>query len=216
MRESISSRASETSATGTSGPDMDTYSIELYGLKRTLPLVHIGRATKLANFTLLGDIELVDALADAFTAKFNKYTFDYLVAVEVKVVPLVHGIAKRLGHKRFVVCLKRVKPYMVHPTIMRPPASYPKHVLPLVINGNDAAFLKGKRVIVMDDVVSTGMTMRLMHALMEKVGAQWLLLQRASVRVNSFPSFLISFPSESCRLSRLRRICVLDSRSMRG
>ena len=122
---------------------MDTYSIELYGLKRTLPLVHIGRATKLANFTLLGDIELVDALADAFTAKFNKYTFDYLVAVEVKVVPLVHGIAKRLGHKRFVVC-------------------------------------------------------------------------RSSVRVNSFPSFLISFPSESCRLSRLRRICVLDSRSMRG
>lgn len=150
---------------------VDTYAIELYGLKRQLPLVHIGRQTKLANFTLLGDIELVDALADAFTKKFQSIGFDHMVAVEVKVVPLVHGIAKRLGHKRFVVCRKRVKPYMVDPIIMRPQPGYPKHVLPLVINGNDAQFLKGKRVIVMDDVVSTGMTMRLMHMLMEKVGA---------------------------------------------
>lgn len=150
---------------------METYTIELYGLKRTLPLVQIGRHTKLANFTLLGDIELVDALADAFTEKLRGFAFDYLVAVEVKVVPLVHGIAKQFGHKRFVVCRKRVKPYMEHPIIIRPPSDYPKHVLPLVINGRDAETLKGKRVIVMDDVVSTGMTMRLMHALMERVGA---------------------------------------------
>lgn len=147
------------------------YVIELYGLKRRLPLVHIGKHTKLANFTLLGDIELVDALADALTDKLKTYSFDQLVAVEVKVVPLVHGIAKRLGHKRFVVCRKRVKPYMVSPIILRPPANFPKHVLPLVINGNDATFLKGKRVVVVDDVVSTGMTMRLMHSLMQKIDA---------------------------------------------
>ncbi len=172
---------------------MDTYTIELYGLKRTLPLVHIGRATKLANFTLLGDIELVDALADAFTTKFKAYAFDYLVAVEVKVVPLVHGIAKRLGHKRFVVCRKRVKPYMVHPTIVRPSSNFPKHVLPLVINGNDAEFLRGKHVIVMDDVVSTGMTMRLMHALMEKIGATVVAsaaVLRQGEQFSQIPNFL--------------------------
>lgn len=150
---------------------METYTIELYGLKRSLPLVHIGKHTKLANFTLLGDIELVDSLADAFTQKFQAFSFDYLVAVEVKVVPLVHGIAKRLGHKRLVVCRRRVKPYMVGPIIEKPPPDYPKHVQQLVINGSDASFLKGKRVIAMDDVVSTGMTMRLMKLLMEKVGA---------------------------------------------
>lgn len=172
---------------------METYTIELYGLKRTLPLVHIGRATKLANFTLLGDIELVDALADAFTTKFKAYAFDYLVAVEVKVVPLVHGIAKRLGHKRFVVCRKRVKPYMVDPIIMRPPPNFPKHVLPLVINGNDAEFLHGKRVIIMDDVVSTGMTMRLMHALMERVGATVVAsaaVLRQGEQFSQIPNFL--------------------------
>lgn len=172
---------------------METYTIELYGLKRTLPLVHIGRQTKLANFTLLGDIELVDALADAFTEKLRALAFDYMVAVEVKVVPLVHGIAKRLGHKRFVVCRKRVKPYMVDPIIMRPPPDYPKHVLPLVINGRDTVFLKGKRVIVMDDVVSTGMTMRLMHALMEKVGATVVAcaaVLRQGEQFTQLPNFL--------------------------
>ena len=172
---------------------MDTYTIELYGLKRKLPLVHIGRETKLANFTLLGDIELVDALADAFTEKFQAFSFDYLVAVEVKVAPLVHGIAKRMGHKRFVVCRKRVKPYMVDPMILRPPPGYPKHVLPLVINGNDAAFLKSKRVIVMDDVVSTGMTMRLMYALMERVGATVVAsaaVLRQGEQFTQLPNFL--------------------------
>jgi adenine phosphoribosyltransferase len=150
---------------------VEYYTINLHGLIRTLPLVHVGKRTKLANFTLLGDIELVDALADSFTERFGAYEFDYMVAVEVKVVPLVHGIAKRLGHKRFVVCRKRVKPYMVDPIIARPLATFPKHVQPQVINGLDAAFLKGQRVIVMDDVVSTGMTMRLTHILMEQIGA---------------------------------------------
>jgi len=193
MLKNSSSRDWATSATGTSVPDMDTYTIELYGLKRKLPLVHIGRETKLANFTLLGDIELVDALADAFTEKFQAFSFDYLVAVEVKVAPLVHGIAKRMGHKRFVVCRKRVKPYMVDPMILRPPPGYPKHVLPLVINGNDAAFLKSKRVIVMDDVVSTGMTMRLMYALMERVGATVVAsaaVLRQGEQFTQLPNFL--------------------------
>lgn len=172
---------------------METYTIELYGLKRTLPLVHIGRQTKLANFTLLGDVELVDALADAFAEKFRKYRFDYLVAVEVKVVPLVHGIAKRLGHKRFVVCRKRVKPYMEHPIILRPPSGYPKHVLPLVINGIDADLLKDRSVVVMDDVVSTGMTMRLVHALMEKIGASVVAsaaVLRQGEQFHTLPNFL--------------------------
>ena len=150
---------------------METYTIELYGLKKTLPLVHIGKHTKLANFTLLGDIELVDALAEAFVEKFRAYSFDYLVAVDVKVVPLAHGIAKRLGHSRLVVLRRRVKPYMVEAIVVRPPPDFPKHVQQLVVNGADASLLKGKRAIVMDDVVSTGKTIELSHMLMDRVGA---------------------------------------------
>lgn len=150
---------------------MEYYALTLYGITRTLPLAHVGKQTKLANFTLLGDIELVDALADAFSEKLRSYTFDAIVGGGIKVVPLVHGIAKRLGHKRFVLCRKHVKPYMVEPVVLKPFANFPKHVQPLVINGADADFIRGKRVIVMDDVVSTGMTMRLIHALMERIGA---------------------------------------------
>jgi adenine phosphoribosyltransferase len=150
---------------------VEYYTLNLYGLTRKLPLVHASRQTKLANFSLLGDIELVDVLADAYTQKLNALSFDYLVAGGVKVVPLVHGIAKRLGHKRFVVCRKRVKPYMVDPVIFRPPSNFPKHVHPLIINGTDVTFLKNKKVVVIDDVVSTGMTMHLLHMLMKHIGA---------------------------------------------
>lgn len=150
---------------------MEYYTLTLYGLTRTLPLVQAGRQTKLANFTLLGDIELVDALADAFVKKLKPYTFDAIVGASVKVVPLVHGIAKRMGHKRFVLCRKHIKPYMVAPVVLKPFANFPKHVEPLVVNGADADYIRGKRVVVIDDVVSTGMTMRLMHGLMQKIGA---------------------------------------------
>lgn len=150
---------------------MDMYTISICGLQRSLPLAHVGKHTRLANFTFLGDIELVDRLADTFAEKLRLLAFDYVVGTDVKTVPLAHGIAKRLGHHRFVVCRKSVKPYMVNPIVLKPLEYYPKHIRPLVINGTDAALLRGKKVVVIDDVVSTGMTMRMMGGLMTRVGA---------------------------------------------
>lgn len=154
---------------------METYKLEICGLVRECPIVHINPKTRLANFTFLGDVELVDRLADTFAEKLSKIEFDYLVGTEVKAVPLIHGVAKRLGHKRFVECRKSIKPYMVNPTVLKPLDYFPKHVKPLVINGPDRELLKGKRVITMDAVVSTGVTMRMMRKLMEMVGATVVL-----------------------------------------
>ncbi len=150
---------------------MDMYTITLCGLQRSLPLTHVGRQTRLANFTFLGDVELVDRLADTFADKLRVIAFDYVVGTDVKTVPLVHGVAKRLGHSRYVVCRKSVKPYMVNPLIVKPQEHYPKHIQPLVLNRSDADLLRGKKVIVMDDVVSTGVTMRMVTGLMTQVGA---------------------------------------------
>lgn len=150
---------------------MEHFTLTVAGLTRQLPLSFVGRKTKLASFTVLGDVELVDALADTFTAKLKPLTFDYLVALEVKAVPLVHGVAKRLGHKKFVVCRKSIKPYMTSPIVRKPFPTMPKHVKPLVIRGKDAELLKGKRVVIMDDVISTGMTMQVADSLMEDIGA---------------------------------------------
>lgn len=150
---------------------METYTVTICGLTRELPLVHISRKTKLANFSFLGDVALVDKIADEFASRLKNVPFDYLVATEIKAVPLVHGVAKRLGHTKFVVCRKSVKPYMISPVIRKPLPHFPKHVQPMVINGPDATLLKGKKVVVIDDVVSTGVTMRMMKKILSDIGA---------------------------------------------
>ncbi|KKS41166.1 MAG: Phosphoribosyl transferase domain protein [Candidatus Gottesmanbacteria bacterium GW2011_GWB1_43_11] len=151
---------------------MEYYTLKLLGLTRKLPLMYVGKRTRLANLTVLGDVELVKKLADVLTAKLRAYDLDCVVGPQIKIVPLVHGIALRLGHKRFVVCRKTIKPYMVNPLILKPDSHVPKHIKQLVINGTDVQFLKNKRVALIDDVVSTGVTMRLLHKLMDKVGAR--------------------------------------------
>lgn len=151
---------------------MDFFELEICGLKRTLPVIQVGRTTKIASFSILGDVELVDKLADEIANKLKGKDFDYLVGPEVKVVPLIHGVAKRLGMKRFVVCRKSIKPYMISPVVVKPLSHFPKHSKPLVLDGRDAEILEGKRVFILDDVISTGVTMRMMSYLMEKVGAE--------------------------------------------
>lgn len=154
---------------------METYTLTLCGLTRELPIVQVSPKMRMANFSLLGDVELVDKLADTLAEKLRSYQFDYLVCPEVKVVPLTHGVAKRLGHKQFVVCRKSIKPYMVDPTILKPLDYFPKHIQPLVINGSDRELIAGKRVIIIDAVISTGVTIRMMRKLMEKIHANVVL-----------------------------------------
>ena len=153
---------------------MDYFTVEICGLSRRLPLMQVGRNTKIASFSILGDVELVDRLADEMAQRIKKLDiqFDYIVGPEVKAVPLIHGIAKRLGQKRFVVCRKSIKPYMVNPIKIIPLSYFPKHAKPLVVNGPDVELLRGKRVVIIDDVISSGVTMRMMSYLMEKVGAE--------------------------------------------
>ena len=151
---------------------MEYYTLDICGLKRDLPLIQVGRKTRLAQLSILGDVELVDCLTDKFAEKLKNIDVDYLVGPEVKVVPLLHEVAKRLGHQRYIVCRKKVKPYMVAPVILEPLPYFPKHVKQLVLNGSDAQLLKGRKVVVIDDVISTGVTMRMMLKLMEKVGAK--------------------------------------------
>ena len=151
---------------------MEYYTLQICGLTRRLPISHISKKTKLASFSILGDVELVDKLSDDFANKLKDKQIDYVVGSEVKAVPLLHGVALRLGHKQFMVCRKTVKPYMIQPVILKPQSHFPSHVKQLVLNGQDAQQLKGKRVVIIDDVISTGVTMRMMKKMMEKVGAE--------------------------------------------
>lgn len=151
---------------------MKFHELTLCGLQRKLPLTYVSKNTKLAQFSILGDVELVDKLADEVSNLLKTLDIDYIVGPEVKVVPLIHGIAKRLGHPRFIVCRKSVRPYMGKPIILKPLPHFPKHSKPLVISEEDALLIKNKNVAIIDDVISTGVTMRMMNKLMEKVGAK--------------------------------------------
>jgi len=151
---------------------VDYFDLKLCGLVRKLPLTHVGKNTRLANFSLLGDVELVAAVADELEKKLKKIKFDFLVGPEVKVVPLIAELAQRMKQKRFVICRKSVKPYMVSPVVLKPLSYFPKHIRQLVIDGSDSELLRGKKVVIIDDVVSTGVTMRMMKELAERVGAE--------------------------------------------
>jgi adenine phosphoribosyltransferase len=172
---------------------VDTYSLTLAGLTRQLPIVRVSPKMRMANFSLLGDVELVERLITVFVEKLQSYQFDYLVCPEVKVVPLVHGIAKRLHHKRFIVCRKSIKPYMVQPTILKPLDHFPKHVKPLVLDGPDRERIFGKRVVIVDAVTSTGVTMRMMNKLMMQVNAHIvcsIVVLKQGIQFDDMPNLL--------------------------
>ncbi|KPJ70462.1 hypothetical protein AMJ51_01790, partial [Microgenomates bacterium DG_75] len=118
-----------------------------------------------ASFNLLGDGELVEAVAKRLEKEIKKFDFDYLVGPEVKVVPLLQVLSKRLNKPRYVILRKNIMGYMTKPMTNK---SKPT----LVINGPDAQLLKGKKVVIVDDVVSTGRTIRVAREIMEMAGAE--------------------------------------------
>jgi len=151
---------------------MNYYTLEICGLKRKLPIKPIGRRTSLASFNLLGDVGLVEKMAGELTKKIKDWQFDYLVGPEVKVVPLIHELAVNLKQSTYIICRKSIKPHMVRPIVLKPLHHFPKHIQPLVIDGKDSQLIRGKRVVIVDDVVSTGVTMRMMKKMMDKAEAE--------------------------------------------
>ena len=144
---------------------MDHYTLEISGLTRKLPVVALGPNIKIASFNLLGDAELVEKTAKELRKKLRKLDFDAIAGPEVKVVPLLHALAKNLNHERYVVGRKKIHGYMTNPqTLDRKPT--------LVLNGPDAEFLRGKKVVVVDDVVSTGRTLKVMDDLITQSGGE--------------------------------------------
>ena len=132
------------------------YELEVCGLKRRLPLIQVKPDLWIASFVMLGDTQLVNVCAGALAARLAGYDFDFLVGPEAKAVPLLHALSAILGHRQYIVCRKSVKSYMQDPLIVETQSITTEGVQTLVLDGVDAARLRGKRVAVVDDVVSTG------------------------------------------------------------
>jgi len=152
-------------------PNHPTYEIEIAGLKRGLPLFEIKPGLKIAILNILGDTELVQACARALAAALEPIDYDILVTAEAKSIPLAYALSVETN-KPYVVLRKAYKLYMGAALIAETLSITTGEPQTLIMDEKDQELVKGKKVILVDDVISTGSTLQGMQMIMEKAGAK--------------------------------------------
>lgn len=152
-------------------PTRETYPIEIAGLHRELPLFEITHGLRIAVLNILGDTELVQACARSLAEKLGAKDYDCLVTAEAKSIPLVHALSVET-RKPYVVLRKVYRSYMGVTLSAQTLSITTGEPQILYLDEKDIDLLKGKRVILLDDVVSTGSTLHGMRRIMEKAGAR--------------------------------------------
>lgn len=147
-----------------------TYDLEVAGTVRTLPLIQVAPDTWIAYYYSLGDTEVIDRAARILAPKLKDC--DLFVTTETKGIPLAHAIATYLGLKPYVVCRKGIKPFMLSPLVVRYKPITARTEEELYLDGRDAMKLKGKRVGIIDDIISTGETLQAMVELVRQAGGE--------------------------------------------
>lgn len=148
----------------------DTYSVEIAGIKRDLRLFEIKPGLKIAILNILGDTELVQACAKALAEKLQGTDYDVLVTAEAKSIPLAHALSVET-RKPYVVLRKTYKPYMGAALEAETLSITTGQPQTLILDEKDVEMMKGKKVVILDDVISTGSTLQGMRMILEKAGA---------------------------------------------
>ena len=148
----------------------ETYSIEIAGLKRDLRLFQIKPGLRIAILNILGDTELVQACARELGRQLKNVKFDVLVTAEAKSIPLAYALSAELK-KPYVVLRKTYKPYMGDALKAETLSITTGQPQVLILDEKDREMMKGRKVLVVDDVISTGSTLQGMRMVIEKAGA---------------------------------------------
>ena len=130
------------------------YRIKVAGLERDLPLCPISDELYIGAFILFGDVELTEKCAEELAKLAPEH--DVLLTAESKGIPLIHAMARHLGENRYVLARKSVKLYMKDVVKCETQSITTAASQTLYIDGDDAEYLRGKRVLIVDDVISTG------------------------------------------------------------
>ena len=144
------------------------YEMEIAGLTRQLPLCPVTDDLYIGAFIMFGDVEITVKAAEALLKKAPE--FDVLITAESKGIPLVHEMARQAGHNEYVVARKGVKLYMSDVIQTEVDSITTDHIQTLCIGGDDAQKLRGRRVLIVDDVISTGETLKSIEMLVNQVG----------------------------------------------
>jgi len=148
-----------------------TYSVDIAGVKRELPLFAVKPGLRIAVLNILGDVELVEAAARALAARLNNIPSAVLVTAEAKSIPLVHALAVQT-HKPYVVLRKSYKPYMGEALKAETLSITTGVPQTLYLDEKDRELVRGQTVALVDDVISTGSTLQAMRQLLTQAGAQ--------------------------------------------
>ena len=149
---------------------MKTYTLHVAGLTRELPIIKLSYDLSIASFVILGDTEIVKKTAPMIAKKLPEV--DFVVTAEAKGIPLAYEISKVLNLDEYIVARKSVKAYMEEPIEVEVNSITTTNSQKLYLNNQDANKIKGKRVALVDDVISTGQSLKALERLVEKAGGK--------------------------------------------
>lgn len=144
------------------------YTLNLPGVTRNLPLCPLNDRLMIGAFVLFGDVELTVKSAEGLLALAPEH--DVMITAESKGIPLIHEMARQSGGARYVLARKAPKLYMQDVIKYDVDSITTTKHQTLYLDGNDAAYMKGKRVLIVDDVISTGNSLRALEAIVEEAG----------------------------------------------
>ncbi len=144
------------------------YTVNIAGVKRNLPLCKVTDDLYIAAFILLGDQEVTVACAKALLEKAPEY--DYLLTAEAKSIPLIHEMARQHGDKQYIVARKGTKIYMESPLQVPVRSITTDRQQYLYLSGQEKDVIKGKRILIIDDVISTGESLIALETLVNTAG----------------------------------------------
>ena len=143
------------------------YNLTIEGCKRELPVCSVDDKLDIAAFIMFGDVELTEKAASALLEKCPEH--DVLITAEAKGIPLCYEMARQ-GGRRYVVARKGVKLYMRNPIHVEVKSITTVRLQNLYLSEEEYNFLKGKRVLIVDDVISTGESLTAIEMLVERAG----------------------------------------------
>ena len=146
------------------------YKMNIAGLDRYLPICPLNENLQIAGFVIFGDPELTTACSEELLRRAPEY--DYLISAEAKGIPLVHEMARLAGNQKYFLARKAPKLYMtgVFEAVVKSITT--EKVQHLYLDKADADLMRGKRILIVDDVISTGESLRAVEELVKLAGGE--------------------------------------------
>lgn len=147
-----------------------TYSMTVAGLQRELPICKVADDLYIGAFICFGDAELTVACARDLLKLVENEEYDYLFTAEAKSIPLIHEMARQSGAKKYFIARKGSKVYMPDPIHVSVRSITTLRTQDLFLGADDCALIKGKRILIVDDVISTGESLHALEELVKTAG----------------------------------------------